>query len=164
MTNYKTIIDYTPGLIGRVTELHASYYSEYWGFDYIFETKVASELSKFITSYNNSRDRIWSLVLDGSIEGSITIDGSSENGNIAHLRWFIISEKLRGKGAGNFLMDQALSFCMDAKFERVYLCTFQGLLQARHIYEKYKFQLTEERFGNQWGRPVTEQRFDLILS
>ncbi|KUO53503.1 MAG: hypothetical protein APF76_11880 [Desulfitibacter sp. BRH_c19] len=163
MTNFKTIIGYTPGVIGRVSELHAKYYAENWNFGHFFEGKVASELSRFVNNYNNSRDRIWSLVLDGSIEGSITIDGSSEKENIAHLRWFIISEKLRGKGAGNFLMEQALSFCKDAEFEGVYLWTFQGLSSSGHIYEKFEFQLTEERPGDQWGTTVIEQRFDLVV-
>jgi GNAT superfamily N-acetyltransferase len=163
MTNYTTIIGYLPGLIGRVSELHAKYYAENWKFGSFFEGKVAIELSEFVTNYNNSRDRIWSLVFDGLIEGSITIDGSSEKENIAHLRWFIISEKLRGTGAGNFLMEQALSFCRDAEFDSIYLWTFQGLSSARHIYEKFGFKITEERYGNHWGTSVTEQRFDLVL-
>lgn len=160
MTDFKTIIGYTPGLIGRVSELHAKYYAEYWHFGHFFEGKVAVELSRFINNYNYSRDRIWSLVVDDLIEGSIAIDGSSEKGNIAHLRWFIISDKLRGKGAGKYLMEQTLSFCRDAEFESIYLWTFQGLYPARHIYEKYGFQLTEELPGDQWGTTVTEQRFD----
>ncbi len=160
---FSTMIGYTPGIIGRVTELHAKYYAENWNFGHFFEGKVASELSDFLTNYNNSRDCIWSLVFDGSIEGSITIDGSSEKENNAHLRWFIISEKLRGKGAGKFLMEQLISFCQDAEFESIYLWTFQGLWSARYIYEKFGFRLTEERPGDQWGTIVTEQRFDLIL-
>ncbi|PKM86285.1 MAG: GNAT family N-acetyltransferase [Firmicutes bacterium HGW-Firmicutes-12] len=163
MTNFTTIIGYLPGLIGRVTELHAKYYAENWNFGPFFEGKVAIELSGLVTNYNNSRDRIWSLVIDGLIEGSITIDGSSEKENTAHLRWFIISEKLRGTGAGNFLMEQALSFCRDAEFDRVYLWTFQGLSSARHIYEKFGFLMTEERPGDHWGTFVREQRFDLVL-
>ncbi len=164
MTNFETVIGYTPGVIGRVTELHANYYAKNWNFGHVFEVKVATELSRFINNYSNSCDRIWSLVLDDFIEGSITIDGSSEKENIAHLRWFIVSGKFREKGAGNFLIKQAISFCKEAGFEKIYLWTFEGLLSARHIYEKYKFQLTEERPGNRWGTSVTEQRFELILS
>jgi len=164
VASFKTIIGYTPGVIGRVSELHAMYYSENWNFGHFFEGKVATELSKFIIDYDCSHDRTWSLVADGTIEGSITVDGSSEKENIAHLRWFIISERLRGKGAGNFLMKQALSFCKDVEFKSIYLWTFQGLSPARHIYEKFGFQLVEEQPGDQWGATVVEQRFELILS
>jgi GNAT superfamily N-acetyltransferase len=163
MTKFKIKIGYIPGLIGRVSELHASYYAENWNFGSAFETKVATELSRFITNYDSSCDRIWSLISDDSIEGSIIIDGSSEKENVAHLRWFIISEKLRGKGAGKLLMEQAHSFCKETGFKSIYLWTFQGLIPARHIYEKYGFELKDEGPGDQWGTVVTEQRFELDL-
>ncbi len=163
MANFETIIGYTPGVIGRVSELHAKYYAAPWNFGYFFEAKVSTELSSFITNYHKSKDRIWSLSIDGNIEGSITIDGASENKNIAHLRWFIISDKLRGKGAGNYLMEQAISFCQEVGFKKVYLWTFQGLAPARHLYEKFGFKLVEEHPGEQWGTTVTEQRFEAKL-
>jgi N-acetylglutamate synthase-like GNAT family acetyltransferase len=97
------------------------------------------------------------------IEGSISIDGTSELKNTAHLRWFIISDKLKGTGAGNYLMKKAVCFCQEAGFEKVYLWTFQGLVPARHLYEKFGFKLVEELPGEQWGTVVTEQRFELAL-
>lgn len=163
MKSYELITGYSPGLIGRVSELHSLYYSDHWGFGKYFESKVASELSKFIKNYNEEKDRVFSLSIDGRIEGSISIDGSSENKNIAHLRWFIISEKLRGKGAGNELMQQAMKFSRENGYDSVYLWTFKGLGSARHLYEKYGFSLTEKSTGEQWGTKVIEQRFDSIL-
>ena len=164
MVNFEPVIGYTPGVIGRVSELHAKFYAAHWNFGHFFEAKVATELSSFIINYNKSKDRIWSLSVDGSIEGSITIDGTSENKNLAHLHWFIISDKLRGKGAGNYLMEQAISFCKEVGFEKVYLWTFEGLAPARHLYEKFGFDLVEEHPGEQWGTTVTEQRFELELA
>lgn len=163
MRNFKTILGYTPGVIGRVAELHAKYYAAHWNFGSFFEAKVATELSCFINSYNASYDRIWSLTIDGNIEGSLTIDGNSGRKNVAHLRWFIMSDKLRGQGAGNYLMEHAISFCKDVGFESAYLWTFQGLAPARHLYEKFGFNLVEERPGEQWGTPVTEQRFEIAF-
>lgn len=163
MESFKLITGYIPGVIGRVAELHALYYSEYWNFGKFFETKVATELSKFLNNFNEEKDQIFSLSIDGRIEGSISIDGSSENENIAHLRWFIISDKHRGKGAGNELMQQAMKFCEKNGYDSVYLWTFQGLGSARHLYEKYGFSLSEERTGEQWGSIVTEQRFNRVI-
>ncbi len=163
MPKFETARGYQPGIVGRVTELHAHYYSEHWNFDQFFETKIAIELAGFITDYDATQDCIWSTSVKGKIEGSITIDGSSEHNHIAHLRWFILSEQLRGTGAGNYLLRQAIEFCDTAKFGSIYLWTFKGLESARHLYEKYGFQLTEEQSGSQWGANVIEQRFELIL-
>lgn len=160
MSDFDLITGYTPGVIGRVSELHSLYYFENWGFEKYFEVKVATEMSEFISNYNETNDRIFSLVVNGTIEGSISVDGSSEKNQTAHLRWFIISDNLRGKGAGNFLMNQAMKFCRKRQYSNIYLWTFQGLGSARHLYEKYGFTLTEERTGEQWGSKVTEQRFD----
>jgi N-acetylglutamate synthase-like GNAT family acetyltransferase len=159
--NYKPVVGYTPGIIGRITELHADFYSAQWDFGSFFEGKVATELSNFITNYNSDKDCIWSLCIQNTIEGSIAIQGAS--GKTAHLRWFIVSDKLRGTGAGNYLMKQAVSFCKKAYFEKVMLWTFEGLLSARHLYEKFGFTLVEEHPGEQWGTTVTEQRFELDL-
>lgn len=164
MGNFELVTGYTTGLIGRVTELHAQYYSKNWGFHSYFEAKVATELSNFIDNYNSEKDCIYSLLKDGKIEGSISIDGTSEITNIAHLRWFIISDNLRGQGVGNQLMQQTMTFCKQKAYDRVYLWTFKGLSPARHLYEKFGFTLTEELVGDQWGTTVTEQRFDADLS
>jgi len=164
MSNFIPIIGYTPGLIGRISEMHAQYYAKRWHFGSYFEAKVASGLSCFINAYDESKDRIWSLNLNNTIEGSIAIDGSTENENMAHLRWFIVSDKLRGKGAGNYLMQQAVSFCRQAGFAKIYLWTFEGLDAARHLYEKYGFQLVEQFSGDQWGTTVREQRFEAQLT
>ena len=163
MADFESSIGYRPGIIGKISELHAKYYSVHWNFGHFFEVKVATELSNFINKYNKIKDRIWSLSIENNIEGAITIDGTSDNKNIAHLRWFIISDKLKGKGAGNYLMEQAISFCKEVGFEKVYLWTFHGLGPARHLYEKFGFKLVEERSGEQWGTTVTEQRFELKL-
>lgn len=159
----KTINGYTPGIIGRVVQLHALYYSEKWGFGKYFEAKVATELSDYISSYNQEKDCIFSLFVNGKIEGSISIDGTSEKENVAHIRWFIVSNKLKGQGAGNALMKLAMEFCNQKGYSNVYLWTFQGLHSAKHLYEKYGFNLTEEKSGEQWGSIVTEQRFDFEL-
>ena len=163
MADFEAIVGYTPGVIGRVAELHAEYYAAQWSFGCFFEGKVASELSTFLMNYDPSKDRIWSLVVNGRIEGSLTIESTSERDNLAHLRWFIVSDRLRGKGAGNYLIKEAVSFCRDTGFDKVYLWTFKGLAPARHLYDKFGFKLVEEFAGEQWGTTVTEQRFELPL-
>ena len=155
---------YVPGSIGRVAEMHGTYYYKHWNFTVFFEAKVASEISEFLGRYDEKTDGFWTASIDGRIEGSITIDGIHADKEGAHLRWFIISDVLRGKGTGNWLINEAIDFCRKKKYQRIYLWTFKGLEAARHLYEKNGFQLVEEFTGNQWGTQVEEQRFELSLS
>jgi GNAT superfamily N-acetyltransferase len=154
---------YIPGAIGWIAELHGTYYHKHWGFDLFFESKVAIELSEFLRGFNKARDGFWVASIGEKIVGAIAIDGANHDSKGAHLRWFIVAQENQGQGIGKMLLDEAVEFCRKKKFGRVYLWTFLGLDPARHLYEKFGFRLFEEREGNQWGRTVTEQRFELML-
>ncbi len=155
---------YVPGAIGRVVELHGTYYQAHWRFGAFFEAKVATELAEFFGRYNARRDGFWTASVSGRVEGSITIDGIHAADEGAHLRWFIMSDVLRGKGVGNGLIRAAVDFCRTHRYSRVNLWTFEGLHAARHLYEKAGFVLVEQHRGTQWGTEVTEQRFELRLT
>jgi GNAT superfamily N-acetyltransferase len=157
------VLGYRPGAIGRITELHGSYYHEHWGFDLFFESKIAVELSEFLNRYRQDRDGLWLAVTDGTINGSIVVDGIAADQEGAHLRWFIVSTDSQGRGTGKRLMNEALGFCRRAGYRRAYLWTFAGLEAARHLYDKLGFTLTRESEGRRWGRTVTEQRFELTM-
>ena len=163
MSEIKITSGYVPGSIGRVVELHGTYYHAHWGFGPFFESKVASEMAEFIGRYDKSQDGFWTASLEDRIEGSITIDGIHAKNEGAHLRWYIMSDRLRGKGAGNMLIQTAIDFCRKKNYERIYLWTFEGLYAARHLYEKYGFQLVKQQKGKQWGKVVTEQKFELLI-
>ncbi len=150
---------YVPGAIGRVVEMHATYYSKNWEFGRFFEAKVADGMSEFFNRFDETRDGFWTVLRSGGIEGSIAIDGVKADSDGAHLRWFILSSELKGRGLGNKLMDEAVNFCVEKRYPRVYLWTFKGLHAARHLYEKHGFTLAEEFDGDQWGVTVTEQKF-----
>jgi len=154
---------YAPGALGRITELHGTYYQRHKGFGLYFESKVATELAEFLQRFDSARDGIWLVRSGGRIEGSIVIDGAGAETAGAHLRWFIASDALRGRGAGRRLIGTALDFCRARKYGRVYLWTFEGLHAARHLYETHGFRLTQQQAGSQWGAEVNEQRFDLQL-
>ncbi|MCB5285990.1 MAG: GNAT family N-acetyltransferase [Candidatus Cloacimonetes bacterium] len=164
MSKITLVRGYVPGAIGRVVEMHGRYYHRHWGFGQFFEAKVATELSEFLTRYDAASDGFWTVQVDGRVEGSISIDGRHAMTRGAHLRWFIVSDALRGRGAGSRLMDAAMDFCRDKGYRQIYLWTFAGLSAARSLYEKAGFALVEERSGTQWGVEVKEQRFELTRS
>jgi len=155
---------YFPGAIGRVVELHGTYHHAHWGFGAFFEAQVATGIAELFRRYDQRRDGFWIASVSGRVEGSITIDGAHGADEGAHLRWFIMSDALRGRGVGNRLLDAAVDFCRANGYSRVYLWTFEGLNAARHLYEKAGFRLVQQRRGEQWGTEVGEQRFELRLT
>jgi len=148
---------YQPGCIGDVASLHARFYSQVSGFGLFFEKKVATELAEFAQALPTPDKGLWLYVENGRSLASVAIDGNGGDG-IAHLRWFIVDESLRGTGVGRRLLANALDF-VDRRFDETYLWTFKGLDAARHLYESLGFRLTDEAEGSQWGSTVIEQRF-----
>lgn len=108
MSNIEIIDGYIPGSIGRIAELHGTYYHKHWGFDQFFEAKVATGLSTFLERYDANRDGFWTASITGRVKGSIVIDGIDADGKGAHLRYFILSDVVRGRGIGNRLISIAI--------------------------------------------------------
>jgi GNAT superfamily N-acetyltransferase len=150
---------YRPGAIAAIAGLHIHYYAREWGFGLPFEAKVASECASFLQRYDAAQDRIWLVLSDGRIEGSLVMDHAP--GELPfeglHLRWFIMSDALRGTGAGRKLMRLAVGFADETAGGKVWLTTFRGLEAARRLYEDFGFSLADETEGETWGRTVHEQ-------
>ena len=154
---------YVPGAIGRITELHATYYKQHWDFDLFFESKVARELSEFLNRFNSVHDGFWLATIGEKIVGAVASDGSEAKTSGARLRWFIVDPEYQGRGVGQKLLNEAVTFCRRTNTRRVYLHSFAGLDVARHVYEKFGFVLCEEKQDKTWGKLVTEQTFELLL-
>jgi GNAT superfamily N-acetyltransferase len=154
---------YFPGMVGRVTEMHAVYYHRHWGFDASFEIQVASELAAFVAAFAPDRDALWATIRDGRMAGFIAIDGREAWTAGARLRWFIVLPEFQGAGVGTRMAQAALGFCRQRGYPRVFLWTFEGLAAARRLYERCGFRWCEEHDAAQWGRRIREQKFELNL-
>lgn len=150
---------YTPGLVARITHLHALYYAREYGFGQRFESRVAGGLAEFCSRLDHPANAIWTLRRGANIVGAVAIDGQDLGANVAHLRWFIVDDGMRGHGAGRTLLEAALAFADERGFPQTRLWTFSGLRAARSLYEKSGFALVEEYRGDQWGKEVLEQQF-----
>ncbi|QEN85168.1 MarR family transcriptional regulator [Labrys sp. KNU-23] len=155
----RLVTGYRPGLIARITEMHALHYARTSGFGQAFESVVAGGLAAFCDRLDRPVNNIWSAIQDDRIVGSVAIDGEDLGSGTAHLRWFIVEGAVRGGGAGRRLLSAALDFVDKSRFEETHLWTFAGLAAARHLYEAHGFVCVEERSGKQWGSEVLEQRF-----
>ncbi len=140
------------GDIGRITELHGTYYSQQWGLGTNFEINIAKDFAGFIEHFDSELDGAWFARVDGKTVGGIFIDGhdvaarGSDEGR-ARLRFFIIDPAYHGYGLGGRLMDAAMTFCKDKGYRHIYLTTFAGLKAARHLYDKYGFTVISEKDG-----------------
>ncbi len=155
---------YRTGLIARITEMHALYYARQAEFGPRFEAVVAKGLADFCSRpglHDAARPgRLWWAESQGRIVGSVAIDGEDLGPGIAHLRWFIVDDGVRGAGVGRRLLEAALAFVDERPaFQETQLWTFSGLHAARSLYEAHGFACVEERPGDQWGQRVLEQRF-----
>jgi len=155
----EVVTGYRPGLLARVTEMHALYYAREAGFGRRFEAIVAGGLAEFGERLDRPANGIWTACQGKRIVGSVAIDGEDLGAGVAHLRWFIVDDEARGAGLGRRLLQSALVFADARGFAQTHLWTFAGLHAARRLYESHGFALAEQRPGGQWGREVLEQRF-----
>ena len=158
-SEFQIIEGYQPGAVAAITAHHIDYYAQEWDFGVAFETKVAIECAAFFQRYDDRLDRAWLVIRDDRIEGSLILDhdkvGEVHDG--LHLRWFIMSDRLRGSGSGRALMQKAVEFADETSGGKVWLTTFRGLGAARRLYEDFGFHLAREVEGETWGRTVHEQ-------
>lgn len=164
MTDTIELTGYVAGALGRIIELHGTYYAEHWDLGLYFEAKVAAEMGEFLSRFDAAHDGIWFARVDGQIVGGIVIDGNRAEQEGARLRWFVLDPAYHGQGIGRRLVDAAMNFCAEKGFKRVYLTTFSGLTAARHLYEKHGFKLCGEEDGTHLtGNPaLTEQIFEYL--
>ncbi|WP_417691868.1 GNAT family N-acetyltransferase [Roseibium sp.] len=154
---------YQTGMIGDLAALHARTHGFIVGDGPQFESVVSTALAEFVPRLSRAKNNSWSVVKNQRVIASISIDGEGlgeENGRkLAHLRWFILSEELRGQGLGRTLLNKAIDHCDQHGFDEIRLWTVKGLDAARKLYEQNGFVLTSEYEGDQWGRKISEQTF-----
>jgi GNAT superfamily N-acetyltransferase len=154
------IAGYRPGALAAIVGLHAGYYARHWNFGLPFETKVGAELAEFLARHDAQRDLFLVAYHDGDAVASVIIDQTGGGPQGAHLRWFIVSETMQGKGLGADLLGRAVGFCDERGYERIWLTTFAGLDAARSLYERFGFALAGETKTDQWSGDVVEQIFE----
>jgi len=158
--------DYPAGLIGIVSALFGRTLGTSHGVDWTLDAMVAEEQIEFFRRFDPTRDRVWVAMDDDCPAGAITIEGPRpELGEgAAHLRFFILDKALRGRGLGNEMMHQAMCYCKEKQYDRVFLTTLPGLEAAMRLYEKYGFRQVGQSGEPFHGSLISEVRLEAILA
>jgi len=149
-----------PGDLGNVIRMHGELYSREYGYGLQFEDYVAKGVCEFYENYDPKRDRVWVCEHDERIVGFLLLMHRSL---AAQLRYFLIEPGYRGIGLGGKLIGMCMQFLRECGYKECYLWTTNELPAAAHLYKRVGFVLTEEKDTTNFGKPVTEQRYDLVL-
>ncbi len=152
--------DVRPGDIGQVVALHGLVYAREYGFNPRFEAYVAGPLAEFVLK-NSARERLWIAERDGHVVGCIAIVAAQDG--VAQLRWFLVAPEARGAGLGRRLMQLALSFCKENRYQTVILWTVSALTDAARLYQASGFRKVAQNESSDWGVNVMEEKYELTL-
>jgi peptidyl-dipeptidase Dcp len=134
------------------------------GYGLSFESYVAEGLNEFYKNYNPERERMWICEHDlcnKKIIGSLLLMDRGKD--TAQLRYFILEPEYRKIGLGKKLMDLFMKYLKEKNYKQCYLWTTNELKAAASLYIKYGFNLTEEKETTDFGKLVTEQKYELVL-
>ena len=149
------------GDIGYIIYLHGWLYKKEYDYGISFEAYVAKGLSEFFSHYDNEKDCVWVCEHDKSIVGFLLL--MHRENNAAQLRYFILLPAYRKIGLGKKLMELFMEWLRDHHYQSAYLWTTNEQTAAAALYQKFMFKLKEELDSASFGKPLKEQRYELIL-
>ena len=150
-----------PGDLGYVTYLHGLLYGMEYGYGVQFESYCAAGLHEFYENYDSARDRVWVCEHNHKIIGFLLL--MHRENHAAQLRYFLIDPQYRGIGLGKRLMELYIEFLHLCAYQSSYLWTTHELTAAASLYKKHGFKLTEEKESTVFGKPLREQRYELLI-
>ncbi len=152
---------FIPGDLGYVIHMHGRLYGIEHGYGIQFEMYVADGIREFFNRYDPHKDRIWLCEHNGKNIGSLFLMHRGKNA--AQLRYFLLEPGFRGAGLGSKLMQLYMEFLKESGYRSSFLWTTHELAAAAKLYSKHGFRLTEEKESTAFGKPLREQRYDLII-
>ena len=157
---YRIRHELKPGDLGMVVHLHGLLYAREYGLDTTFEPYVAEPLAQCVRAGSG---RLW-IAEDGTghMLGSIAMVDAGQH--VGQLRWFLLVPEARGIGLGRRLLETALAYAGDRGFLRIFLWSFADLVDARQLYERAGFRVSETRTCHIWGAQRTELRMEIELA
>ncbi|MGV7215429.1 bifunctional helix-turn-helix transcriptional regulator/GNAT family N-acetyltransferase [Bradyrhizobium sp. UFLA05-112] len=153
--------DPRPGDMGWVVQSHGALYASEYGFDSGFEALVAEIVAKYMTSYDASRERCWIADIEGRPVGSVFLVKASDD--VAKLRLLLLDPVARGRGLGQRLVAECVSFARACGYRRMTLWTQSILVGARKIYQDAGFKLVASEPHRSFGQNLTGETWERDL-
>jgi GNAT superfamily N-acetyltransferase len=147
--------------LDHIIKRHGQIYEKEYRFDETFVDYVRKPLYEFYENFDKNFENIWIAVYEEDIAGFIALVKVDEY--TAQLRWFLLEKEMRGKGIGSELMTNLIEFAKDKNYNNIYLWTVGFLDAARHLYEKFGFELMETKASTIWGKKLTEEKWNLKI-
>jgi len=144
-----------------VVKRHKTLYAQEYGLSSVFAAYAEKVIREFAHSFEEEKEHLFIAEHQGKPVGSLAVAHSDDQ--TGQLRFFLIEPEMRGKGLGQKLMDNALSFCHEKGYKHVFLETISALSAARHIYRSRGFAITQTHTNPQWGKEVLEERWEMDL-
>ncbi|MBV9948501.1 MAG: GNAT family N-acetyltransferase [Myxococcales bacterium] len=152
---------FRPGDLGSLIHVHGVQNSSDYGFNEIHEAYCARIAADFILKREPRRQRVWLARKAGVIIGSVFI--CEPEPSVAQLRLLFVDASARGLGLGRWLVEEAVGYCREAGFDRIFLWTVEGLDRAKNVYTSLGFVVTETKGNTDWRDDAVEVRYDLVV-
>ena len=127
--------------------------------------KYAMEIPRaFAARLRTPREEMWIAEKDGTPVGCIAVMDAGDN--VAQLRLFLVEPEHRGTGVGKALFATALDNIRTWGYDRAVLWTADTQKNARIMYGKLGFVMTETASNTTWsatGKTVVEEKWELKL-
>jgi peptidyl-dipeptidase Dcp len=152
--------DIKPGDLGYVIYRHGKLYGDEYNYGVSFEIYVGAGMYEFYKNYNAEMDRVWICEHQDKMIGFML--AMHRESNAAQLRFFYLEPAYRGIGLGKKLMESFMSFIKEKQYRSAFLLTTHEQLAAASLYKKHGFTLTESKESVAFGKPLQEQRYELM--
>lgn len=149
-----------PGDLGWVIQRNAALYAQEYGWDASYEALVAQIMADY-AGRDDPGEAGWIAELDGSPVGCVFCMRKSES--TAQLRLLLVEPRARGRGLGERLVAECLSFARQAGYAEIVLWTNDVLAAARRIYQRAGFELVDSGRHHSFGHDLVGQNWRLAL-
>jgi DNA-binding MarR family transcriptional regulator/GNAT superfamily N-acetyltransferase len=151
-----------PGDLGWVVQRNAALYAAEYGWDSSYEALVARIVADYAGRADHKREAAWIAELDGRPAGCVFCMRKSEE--VAQLRLLLVEPHARGRGIGERLVAECVSFARRTGYREIVLWTNDVLHAARRIYQRAGFELIGSEEHHSFGHDLVAQDWRLPLT
>ena len=144
-----------------LVDRHAALYAAAEGFDDTFGPLVGRILDEFAASHDPSCEAGWIAQENGRRLGSIFC--VRHGPDRAKLRLFLLVPGARGKGLGQALLTQCMTFAQRSGYQGMTLWTHASHEAACALYVKNGWRLTRSEPVRSFGVDLEEQTFEIAF-